>query len=81
MDYQSMKIEDIINWCKANNQTEWLKATAKKTYPVIDKDGNTKTRKISFIELKLAFVNEFMQEIAPKAKEKKPSMYDLIASL
>lgn len=76
MNYKDMKIEDIIAWCQANKQTDWLKAQATKTFT---KDG--KERKITFIELKLAFVKEFMPEIAPKAQPKKPSMYELIAKL
>lgn len=77
MDYKSMKIEDIIEWCKANNQVAWLKETA--AQEIATEEG---TRKISFIELKLAFVRKFMAEIAPKAAApKKPSMYDMIAAL
>ena len=76
MDYQHMKIEHIIEWCKANNQVEWLKETASKTYPT--EKGE---RKISFIELKIQFVKKFMPEIAPKAQNKKPSMYELIDAL
>jgi hypothetical protein len=30
MDFKKAKIEDIIEWCIANKQTEWLKATAAK---------------------------------------------------
>ena len=30
MDYKKMNIDDIINWCVANNQVEWLKAEAAK---------------------------------------------------
>ena len=77
MNYKDMKIEDIINWCVANDQVAWLKAEAKKTFP--SKDG--KTRNITFIELKLAFVKKFMPEIAPKAQAKTPTMYELIANL
>lgn len=76
MNYKDMKIEDIIDWCKANKEVDWLKETAAKVYT---KDG--KERRISFIELKLEFVKKFMPEIAPKAQAKKPSMYDLIAKL
>lgn len=76
MNYQTMKIEDIIEWCKANNQVEWLKETASKTYPC-----EKGARKISFIELKIQFVKKFMPEIAPKAQSKKPSMYELIDAL
>ena len=76
MNYQTMKIEDIIEWCKANNQVEWLKETASKTYST--EKGE---RRISFIELKIEFVKKFMPEIAPKAQNKKPSMYELIKAL
>jgi hypothetical protein len=31
MNYKTMNIQDIIAWCKANNQTEWLKAKANST--------------------------------------------------
>ena len=47
MNFKTMGIEDVIEWCKANNQIEWLKKTAaKKTeckvYPrkkVVNADG------------------------------------------
>lgn len=77
MNYRDMKIEDIIKYCQEHNEVAWLKETAAKTLPTAD--GGE--RKISFIEIKLAFVNKFMPEIAPKAKEKKPSMYEIIANL
>lgn len=77
MDYMKITIDDIIKWCVDNNQVEWLKATAKKTFT--NEEG--KERKISFIEIKNEFCIKFMPEIAPKKKEKKPSMYELIASL
>lgn len=96
MNYQDMSIEDIIEWCKANNQVAWLKETASqkveyKVYPrVKDEKGkwhSDKTatptiemRPISFIQIKIAFVNKFMPEIAPKA-QKKESMYDRIMAL
>lgn len=77
MNYKDMTIDDIIQWCKDNKQVDWLKATAAKTFP--KEDGTT--RKITFIELKLEFVREFMADIAPKAKPKKPSMFDKIGAL
>lgn len=76
MNYQTMKIEDIIEWCKANNQVAWLKETAGKTYST--ENGE---RRISFIELKLEFVKKFMPELAPKSQGKKATMYDIIAAL
>lgn len=96
MDFKTMKIDDIINWCVANNQVEWLKAeaqkkTTRKVYPKITQDGKKVTDKtqtptiieqpITFIEIKKDFVDKFMPEIAPKAKEAKPTMYEKIAAL
>ena len=96
MDFKTMKIEDIIKWCQDNNEVEWLKAKAQekvdfKVYPKKVVDGKTisdktqeptiEKRPITFMQIKLDFVDKFMPEIKPKAKEKKPNMYDLIASL
>ena len=97
MDYKKMQIEDIINWCVANNETAWLKEAASrqvdyKVYPrVKDENGKWHTdknqdpriekRPISFVQLKIEFVNKFMPEIAPKKKEKEPNMYQRIALL
>ena len=96
MDYRKMQIGDIINWCVANNQVAWLKAEAAKkvpykVYPKVVKDGKKvadktaeptiELRPISYIQIKNDFVNTFMPEIAPKKKEAKPSMYDLINAL
>lgn len=67
MDYKTMTIDDIIAWCKANNQVDWLKAKA------ADKPG--------FLSLKKAFASTFMPEIIPVAKKKAPTMWDKIASL
>lgn len=96
MDFKTMSIDDIITWCKANNQTAWLKDFCNtkvecKVYPRVEKDGKKvadktaaptiQMRKPTFIQIKTAFAQKFMPEIAPKAKEKKPSMYDRIAAL
>lgn len=79
MNYNTMKIEDIIAYCQEQGPeaVAWLKETAAKTYT--NEEG--KERRISFIEIKIEFVKKFMPEIAPKAGSKKPSMYDIIASL
>ena len=89
MDYKSMKIEDIIKWCQDNAQVAWLKEIAAKPMPtkdkdknqIIDEDGNPVFHQITFIELKLAFVEKFMPEIAPKKAPKKPTMFELIEKL
>ena len=77
MNFKAMNIDDIIDWCIENKQVDWLKKTSATTFPTAD----GKTRKISFIEIKLEFVKKFMPEIAPKAQAKKPSMYDRINAL
>ena len=96
MDFKTMTINDIIDWCKANNQVAWLKAEAAKqmpckVYPKTEENGRKvvdrkatpiiEMRPITFIQIKTDFVNKFMPEIAPKKKEAKPTMYELIAAL
>lgn len=102
MNYQTMKIEDIIAWCVENKQVEWLKeemakkvivsryskrvkTTNDKGKTVWKADRNSKKvdseEKITFIQIKKDFCEKFMPEIIPAAKEKKPSMYELVAAL
>lgn len=96
MNYKTMQIADIIAWCKANNQVDWLKAEMQKlvpckVYPKVVVDGKKVTdksaaptiekRPITFIQVKNDFVNTFMPEIAPKKQNKKPTMYELVAAL
>ena len=96
MNYKTMKIEDIISWCVANNQVAWLKEEAAKkvpckVFPKVMKDGKkvtdktaaptTEMRPITFIKIKNDFVLKFMPEIMPPKKEVKPSMYELIKAL
>lgn len=86
------KENNQVSWLKAtaSQQTDY------KVYPRIkvkDENGKTKwkadktqaptieKRPISFIQLKKEFVYKFMPELAPKAKEKAPTMYELIANL
>lgn len=94
--YKDMTIEDIIEWCQENGQVKWLKEKAQekrpfKKYPRIKVNGKWTTDKsqepqvveqpISFIQLKLDFVEEFLPDLAPEKKEKKPTMFELIAAL
>lgn len=96
MDYKNMTIDDIIEWCQENGQVEWLKRKAAekkpcKVYPrkvvdgksVADKSQEPKIEKrpISFIQLKIDFVDKFMPEIAPEKKAKAPSFHDKIKNL
>lgn len=96
LDYKNMTIDDIIGWCVSHNETEWLKRKANekkacKVYPrkkvdgksVADKTAEPKIEKrpISFIQLKIDFVDKFMPEIAPEKKSKEPTFYDKIKNL
>lgn len=76
MNYKTMKFDEIVEWCKENNQIEWLKEEVNKK---TTKDG--KKRNISYIEVKRNFVLKFMPEIAPKPKQKKPSMLEILENL
>ena len=96
-DYKKLTIEDIIDYCKEHGEVAWLKETAakktmQKKYPKVkgedgkyhaDKNATpvVEEKPITFIQIKIAFCEKFMPEIIPHAKEKKTSMYDLIASL
>ena len=73
MNYQTMNFPQIVEWCKANNQTEWLKSQ------LFDKEG--KKINISFMILKLNFAEKFMPNIIPKAKPKAPTMWDIVKEL
>ena len=70
MDYKTMKFENIVAWCKQNNQVEWLK------------EYKLANPKLSFLPLKKAFAEKFMPEIIPTSTAKKaPTMADIIDAL
>jgi len=54
---------------------KWLKDLAATT-GLTDKNG--KARRMSFIEIRKEFAIRYLPHLAPQAKEKKPTMYDLI---
>ena len=78
MDFKTMTIEQITEWCVENGQVEWLKKTAKKTRKV---KGTNKVRKITFFEIKKEFCTKFMPEIIPQKQPKAPTMFDMIDAL
>lgn len=97
MDYKKMKLQDVIEWCKANNQIEWLKEVVNRdveveVYPEIEVDGKKvinksatptiEMRPISFIQVKTEFAKKFMPEILPKKTSKKTAtMRDIVNAL
>ena len=103
MNFKKMDINDIIAWCKENNQVAWLQAKAKEKVTVeryskrikvwdeekgkyvykADKNSPKTTVKqpITFVQIKYDFCKKFMPDILPEAKEKAPTMFDLIAKL
>lgn len=72
LNYKTMTIDDIIDWCKENGKKDWLKAFA-----APDKKG----KKPTFFQIRKAFCTKFMPEIIPTAKPKEPNMYDKIDNL
>ena len=100
--YKEWELPDIIAWCQANNQVEWLQTVAAKKvkkpiYPKIPSLSKTgkhtmvydkkaepigyKETKISFVEIKKAFITQFFPEQLKQEKEKEPNMWDKIAAL
>lgn len=93
--FDAIKLDDIIKYCQENKQVKWLKElTAEKVpafetneekvkVPVLDEEGNQVMRDKTFIEIKIAFVDKFMPEVAPLRKPKKNTlpMIDRIAAL
>ena len=88
---KDITMDYIRNYCVDNNEKEWYNATVTTPIerPIYPKDANgkldkkqapigTKKDKITFIELRTAFVAKFMPELAPKKKGKGVSMYDLL---
>ena len=53
----------------------------KKTVADKEQPYKIEKRPISFIQIKMEFVDKFMPEIKPIAKGKKPTMYDIIKNL
>lgn len=71
MDYKYINKDFIIDYCKAHKEAAtWLKGFAL-----------VEGKKPTFLQIKIAFVKQFMPEIAPKAKPKEKSIYDIIAEL
>lgn len=69
MDYKTMTIEDIINWCKENNEVAWLKAKAKETVT-----AERYTRRVKTINAKGKEV-WVADKTSPKEKFKMPISY------
>lgn len=66
LDFKSMNLQDIINWCKENNQVEWLKAKAQETVVVERYTGRVATTNAKG---KTVFVAD---KNSQKVKERKP---------
>ena len=62
-----VKLDFIMQHAKENGHVDWLKAKANET----KKDDSGEEKAISFVELRNAYVKEFMPEIAKKKKPKK----------
>ena len=67
LDYKTCKGEDIMKWCAANNQVDWLK--------------NVATVYTTFFSLRKIFFETFMPEAIPHRKPKKDTLWDKIAAM
>ena len=79
-DIKEINSDYIIEYVKTQDKwaVEWLKGLVNKEMPP---NKNGKPRKITFIEIRNEFVKQFMPELMPPPKEKKPSMFDRINDL
>lgn len=74
--YLKITLEDIIADAKKNKRVASLKKLA--ATPIFAEDGSE--RKITFLELKRQYCEEYYPEIVP-VKKTKESMWDIIANL
>ena len=90
-------MEEIIEWCKANNQVAWLKAEAsrqveRKVYPkvaTVSESGKKSWRQDKSQEPKIEYRrpsfmeirSAFLNKFISPSSGKKPSIYELIDSL
>lgn len=63
---------------KGAKEIEWLNQLI--DTPVAP-NKNGRERRISFMEIRKEFTLRYMPDLAPKAQDKKPSMYDRIKAL
>lgn len=79
-DIKEINLAFILEYVKEQgpDAIQWLKDLKNKPVPP---DKNGRERKMSFIELRNEFANKFFPELAPKHKEKKPSMWEQIDAL
>lgn len=79
---KELTAEKVPEWQK-NDKGEHLLDDDGKKVPVLDEEGNQVMRDKTFIEIKIAFVDKFMPDVAPLRKPKKTTlpMIDRIAAL
>lgn len=70
----------IRNYCKeTEDRKQWYNTFITTPVEYTTEEGETATRKPTFIELQLAFIKAYFPELAPKAKRaKKEGIYDLL---
>lgn len=84
LTYRGLTFDDVVEWCKENNQIDWLKAECERLIPV---EGTTKkgkpkkARKISLLEVMKDFVETFRKDLIPEEKPKKDTFRDLVKNL
>ena len=79
MNYTNITINDLINDAKAKGSeaTEYLKEL------VNSRKANRygEDRPLSFIAIKRAYLNKYYPEIIPQAKQKAPTMKELVMAI
>lgn len=65
-EFKDLKMEEIINYCQEHDKVEWLKEVC--------------AERPTYMVIKQRFLTEVIG-LAPAKKEKKPTIYDIVAAL
>lgn len=85
MEKDAITLKDITfdfieKYCEENDRADWLNIVFEDV-EVKTKEGETKIKPISFLQVRNAFVKEFFPELIQPAKPKKLSMRDRVRAL
>lgn len=78
MELKEITLDYILDYCKAKQDTDWLKTLIQKE-GLVNKKGQP--RKVSFFEVRSAFIMRYEDFKDLRPTKKKADMYDRINSL
>jgi hypothetical protein len=81
VDYKKCQFADILEDAKAHKRTSALKKYGLGMVEAQKADGSTYERKKTYLEIRKWYYEEYYPELLPEAKQKEPTIYDLLAEL